>query len=436
MALSFKPRLTGELLKRKTSSPLRLAIFCVGGLALGWLVISHSLVAYLSTHSPPELTLSIRPDDSQALLLLAANELERRTPQQPQLSKTRITELKEKTERGLIADPLSARAYRLLGQIAELEGSVATAETFMQAAARRSLKESFAIDWMMRKSVERKNHESAAYYADILMRSNPGTIVFTTPFLARMAEDSDARPILAKLLATNPDWRRAFFSLLGLSVSDARTPYNLLTSLQETAAPPTKDELNAYEAFLFQHRFYDLAYYVWLQFLPPERLQSAGFLFNGDFAKKPIGSRFDWQAPPGANVIVDFASRHDSAANRALVIDFGPGRVEFRGVSQTTMLAAGAYTFKGSYMGGIRGPRGVQWTARCIGGAPLGQSQMILGSHQEWRTFEFPVVIPAKDCPAQMFELKLAARSSSEKLVFGVLWFDDVSITRTESASN
>jgi hypothetical protein len=324
-----------------------------------------------------------------------------------------------------------------LGQIAEIKGSDRKADKFMHAAARRSLHENFAIDWMMRKSVERKSYQSAAYYADVLLRSTPGMTPYVTPVLARMAEDSEAMPVLNKLLATNPNWRRAFFNQLGASLTDARTPFNLLLSLQESAAPPTREELNAYEAFLFEHRLYDLAYYVWLQFLPPDRLESAGFLFNGDFAKKPSGSRFDWQVPPGVNVIVDFASRPENAANRALVIDFGPGRVEFPGISQSIMLPPGAYTLKGSFMGDIRGPRGVQWSARCMGGAPpLGQSQMILGSHPEWRAFEFPLVVPEKGCAAQMIELKLAARSPSEKLVFGVLWFDDISLSRAQEASN
>jgi hypothetical protein len=260
---------------------------------------------------------------------------------------------------------------------------------------------------------------------------------YVTPVLAQMAEDSAGKSEIKKLLATNPNWRRAFFGQLGASLTDAHTPLDLFLSLKDSSAPPTTDELNSYQYFLFQHKFYELAYNVWLQFLPPNELASAGFLFNGDFEKKPSGSPFDWRTLPGTNVIVDFASRPHSASNHALVVDLGPGRVEFRGVTQTILLPPGGYVFKGSFMGEIHGPRGVQWSARCTDGkATLGQSKMILGSFPDWRAFEFPMIVPENGCVVQIIELKLAARSPSEKLAFGAIWFDDFSISRTERASN
>lgn len=418
---------------------LRGAIFGIVGLTLCWLVVSHSVVAYLSSVSPEE-ALKIRANDSRLLLRLVTDELgptlqSDKTRASPRLSSDQLTALSEKAETALAAAPLSARANRLLGQIAEMRGSEEKADKFMYAAARRSLNEKIAVDWMMRKSVERKSYRSAAFYADALLRSTPEVSGYVAPVLARMAEDPAARPELKKLLATNPNWRSIFFAHLGASLTDARTPLDLFLSLKDSAAPPTTDELNYYESFLFQHKLYELAYYVWLQFLPPEKLASAGFLFNGDFQRKPSGSRFDWRAPGGANVIVDFASRPENASNRALAIEFGPGRVEFPGVSQSVMLPPGAYALKGSFMGEINGPRGAVWSARCIDGANLGQSQMILGSFPNWRAFEFPVVVPEKDCAAQLIEFKLAARSPSEKLVFGVIWFDDLAISRAATGA-
>ena len=420
----------------------RVVIFTIVGLALCWLVISHSVVAYLSTVAP-EMAVKIHANHSQSLLRIVENELHTivedgdKTPNSPRLSSSRIKALRENAQTALISAPLSARAYRVLGQIAEIEGSVPRAERFMYAAVRRSLNERTAVDWMMRQSADRKIHQATAYYADVLLRSTPGVTAYVTPLLAQMAEDSAGKSEIEKLLATNPNWRRAFFSHLGASVTDARTPLDLFLSLKDSSAPPTTDELNSYQSFLFQHKFYELAYNVWLQFLPPNELASAGFLFNGDFEKKPSGSPFDWRTLPGANVIVDFALRPQNASNHALVVDLGPGRVEFRGVTQTIMLPPGDYVFKGSFMGEIHGPRGVQWSARCMDGrATLGQSKMILGSFPDWRTFEFPLIVPENGCSAQIIELKLAARSPSEKLAFGAIWFDDFSILRTERASN
>lgn len=415
----------------------RIAIFGVLGLALGRLVISHSYVAYLSTVSPL-VALEIRDDDSQSKLHVAADALSPASedrgaaPGSRPLSRVRTSELRKQVEAALVDNPLSAPACRLLGQVAEIDGSAKIAEKFMHAAARRSLTETIAVDWMMRKGFERKSYRSTAYYADALLRSAPGVAGYVTPVLARMAETAEARPEIVRLLAANPNWRRDFFGALGVSIADARTPLDLFLSLKDSPAPPTPDELIVYESFLFDHKLYELAYYVRLQFLPPAKMESAGHIFNAGFEETPSGSRFDWRAPSGANAVVDFASRPERASDHALVVQFGPGRVEFPGVSQAIMLAPGAYALKGAMMGEIQGPRGVQWSVKCMNGALLGRSEMMLGSFSTWRIFEFPLVVPPTGCAAQTIELQLAARSPSEKLISGAVWFDEFSIVRKD----
>ena len=414
----------------------RLAIFALLGLALGWLIVSHSVVAALST-TAPETALFLRANEPNALLALADNEINfkggeaDKTSKPPRPTPKRLQLLREQVETALLIDPLASRAYRLLGQIAEIEGSTARAEKFMLQATRHSLNENLAVHWMMWKSFEGKNYPAAAFYADALLRSTGGT-GYAAPVLARMAEDQGAAQEVTKLLVANPRWRPSFFSVLGAYVTDARTPLNLLLSLRDTPAPPTEEELNSYEWFLFRHKLYAGAYYVFLQFLPPEKLEVAGLLFNGDFEATPSGSPFDWQAPAGGNVVVDFAPRPDKAMDHALLIEFGPGRVEFPGVTQSIMLNPGAYSLKGSLMGEVVGRRGVQWAIGCLDGASVAESQMILGSFPDWRAFEFSFVVPETGCPAQSLQLKLAARSPSEQLVSGEIWFDALSITRDE----
>lgn len=128
---------------------------------------------------------------------------------------------------------------------------------------------------------------------------------------------------------------------------------------------------------------------------------------------------------------LDIAPRPDAPDKHALFLEFGQGRVDFPGVSQTIMLAPGAYRFKGSFKGEVVGRRGLQWSVSCMGGGTaIGESQMILGSSPGWQDFEFAIAAPDSGCRPQSVRLGLAARSASEQLVSGSIWFDELSISR------
>ena len=221
----------------------RLAIFVILALALCWLIVSRSVVAFLAT-TAPETALLLRANAPEALLALAEKEInvkggETKTSKPLQLTPKQLQMLREQVETALLLAPLSSRAYRLLGQIAEKEGSAAKAEKFMREAARHSLNESVAVYWMMWNSFERKDYRAAAFYADALLRSR-GAIGDVTLVLARMAEDQGAAQEVKKLLAVNPRWRPQFFSQLGSYITDARTPLNLFIGLQRHASAPNR----------------------------------------------------------------------------------------------------------------------------------------------------------------------------------------------------
>ena len=253
------------------------------------------------------------------------------------------------------------------------------------------------------------------------------------PVLARMAEAPEAVPALEKLLAANPPWRRAFFSALPRAVTDARTPLRLLLAVRQTPDAPSLADIREYVHLLVQHKYYDLAYYAWLQFLPAVQLAGAGALFNGGFEIAPSGLPFDWSLGGGKGATVEIAERPDRPGERALLIALGPGRVELSGVEQMLLLAPGAYRLQARYRGELVGPRGLVWRIACAGaGGPLGQSPMILGLAPAWKDVEVAFTVPEKDCRAQHLRLSLDARMPSEQLVSGSIWLDDVRISRTE----
>src|SRR5271165_6611608 len=152
------PKLTMSFLSDREADArpqaARLVIFALLGVALGWLIVSHSLLAFLST-TAPETALSLRADEPASLLALADEEIngaggsEAKTSGPPPLAPKRLQLLRGQVETALLLDPLSAQAYRLLGQIALKEGLPAKAETLMREAARHWLYEIPAVHWMM-----------------------------------------------------------------------------------------------------------------------------------------------------------------------------------------------------------------------------------------------------------------------------------------------
>jgi hypothetical protein len=237
---------------------------------------------------------------------------------------------------------------------------------------------------------------------------------------------------LEKLLATNPPWRRAFFQALPRAVTDARTPLRLLLAVRQTPGAPALADIRDYVHLLMQNKFYDLAYYAWLQFLPASQLATAGTPFNGSFEFNPSGLPFDWSIGGGKGATAEIAERADRPGERALLIALGPGRVEFSGVEQTLMLAPGPYRLEVSYRGELTGPRGLVWRIACTDGPPLGQSPMILGAAPAWKGIEVAFTVPEKGCRVQHLSLSLDARMPSEQLVSGSVWLDDVRISRAE----
>ena len=177
--------------------------------------------------------------------------------------------------------------------------------------------------------------------------------------MGKIAENADASGELKKLLAGNPPWRPVFFDFLPANISDARTPLEILMSLKNTPTPPTAEDLQSYLNFLIGHRFYDLAYYTWLQFLPAEQLSKVGHLFNGSFETNPSGLPFDWVISPGSNVVMKILARPDQDGEHALFVEFGPGRVDSPGIKQLIMLPPGSYQLAGKYKAEIDSERGL-----------------------------------------------------------------------------
>jgi hypothetical protein len=445
-------------------------------LFLVWEVITRSVVAYLADANP-EMAVRLRSNYSTALLNLAydrlssdpsAKSIEPAAPL-PRDGSSRLTvvgkgmqsakdidltvplaadsalssatdshamaQIRSWVEQAILEDPLDARALRILGQLSRGTSEAA----LMQAAARRSLLESEAVYWVMRKNYEDGDYRSARRYADILLRTRPSSrtaVQAAMAVLGRIAETPGASGELKQLLASNPRWRSQFFTLLPGSISDARTPLDLLLALRDTPTPPTNSEVGPYLKFLIEREFYDLAYYTWLQFLPPEQLSKAGHLFNGSFEVVPTGLPFDWTFARESGATMEIAERTDGKGAHALFLEFGVGRVEGLSVRQMVILAPGDYQFRGTYKADIVSQRGLLWRVVCASKSwpVIGESPIIIDAKADWRDLSFSFTVPETDCPLQSVQLSFTARSASEQFISGSAWFDDLQIVREKIA--
>jgi hypothetical protein len=353
------------------------------------------------------------------------------------LSEADYAQVRTWAEWALRQDPLNARALRILAQLAEHDSDDTRTEALMQGAAQRSPQESLAIFWMMRQSFRDRNYAEAIRYADILLRTRPQLAEHVFPMLGRIAEIPSAKGELNSVLAKDPPWRAQFFNALPRNVTDARTPLELLLSLRDAATPPTDAERQAYLQALIEHKLYEVAYYSWLQFLPPDQLSNAGRLYNGSFEVPPSGLPFDWVFKKGPGVNVKFAPRPDQDQEQALLMEFGPGRVDFGGgISQLVLLPPGNYRLEGKYKADLVSQRGLQWSVKCAGETtPIGLSGTMNGSSPTWQDIDLPFTVPDNECPAQYVSLALDARSASEQFVSGAVWYDDLNIVPINEAA-
>jgi tetratricopeptide (TPR) repeat protein len=419
----------------------RAGIFTVLALVLVWQITSKGIAAYLANASP-EYALAVHPRQPAAVI----NIIDQKISIDERDGKAVISTVetnsngdrrdREKVESALLEEPLNARALRILGQLADKAGDKDRAWQFMQAAVRYSVNESYAVTWLTDRSLEKGDYEGALRYSDILLRTNPQFLYFVMPALVTIAGDKGANAKLVELLLANPPWRSRFFGAFASSgIPDARMPLELLVALKGSPNPPSADDLRGYLSFLIDHKFYSLAYYAWLQFLPAEQLNSLGLLFNGNFETVPSGLPFDWVIRPGAGVSIEIG-RAPGGEGRALAVTFEQGRVEFGDVSELLALAPGRYRFTGKASGEILGARGLKWRVTCAGNATIGESSMIAGRLPTGKSIEFNFTVPPVDCAAQYVHLDLDARMSSEQFVSGSLWLGDLRVERVANAND
>lgn len=336
----------------------------------------------------------------------------------------------------LRVEPLNATAMRLLGEVAD--GPEAS-RALMKAAVRHSRREAIALVWLLNDSIVQGDAAEALAYADTLLRTTPALTPLVMSFLGQVIGDETGRQLLAAQLGSGPPWRKAFFNALPRIAPSTDASQALLVAVARTPEPPSSAELAPYLDDRIAKGEIDVAYNAWLQLLDPDALSKLGILNNPSFETTPSGLAFDWRIGPGQNAVAEIVPLPDLAGARVLHVRFGTGRVRMSEVSQVLLLPQGRYRLIGRLRGTVTGRRGLRWRVTCLGAdrVKLGETEMLLGSTQTWRTFtlEFEHDQDPARCTGQLLRLLHDSRSASEELVTGEVWIDDLDLKRIGDAT-
>ena len=303
--------------------PLLACVLSLFMLIIIWSILTRSL-PYALGSTQPDLALKLNPDNPVALIAKAESlrkklvELatmgERMRPAghetQPAGSEYELIaardalrdEIRELALRAIATEPLNARAFRLL---AETSNDADQVRALMQMALQRSRRETVAAFWLLNDSFYRRDYKSALDYGDMVLRTRSRLGMRVFDYFAIIAEDTQGRELLVRQLLSDPTWRTDFFEALPGKTKKPETLLALMTALQESGKSVTQKELEPYLNFLIKKDRMELAYNIWLQFLPKADLGNIDLLTNASFEREPSGLPFDWRIGKGKNALAE-----------------------------------------------------------------------------------------------------------------------------------
>lgn len=380
------------------------------GLLGGWRILGLMQADAALARGDVGAALRWRPDHAEALLRQAEAQLAAKQGAAAAASARQL----------LQATPMDGRGYRLLAQVAAGEGDAARARTLYRIAARRAPGDLPSRAWLAQDALERGDPADALVQIDAVLTLSPRTGTGVYPVLVKLAADPAFANALADVLQRRPPWRAGMLAALhGAATEDRAAADQVLGALQRKGGFDA-DETTAWIEALLRGGRWGEAHARWAA-----PFVAGGtplpLLFNGDFARDPSGSGFDWRLPPTAGVITTFEP--DPAGGRALRARFLGRRVAGAFLEHRLLLAPGEYRLRHRQRSdALRSEHGLAWSVACEGqAAPLAQGAPISGS-RGWQVVEVPFTVPAQGCTGQWLRLGNAGKLGAGQLVSGDAW--------------
>jgi len=364
-----------------------------------------------------------RPDHAEALVRQA----------QLQLAAKDFREASASARRLLRAAPIDGRGYRLLAQVAALEGRKEDARTLYRIAARRAPRDLPARAWLAQDALERGDSVDALAQIDAVLTLSPRTGAAVFPVLATMAGDPAFADALADVLRRGPAWREGMLATLQKAKPENRQAADQVLDALKKKGGFTREESTAWiEALLAEGRW-GQAYARWAAPYVAGG-ESLPLLFNGDFAQTPSGTGFDWRLPNTPGVIVTFEQGQDKG--RLLHARFLGRRVAGAFLEHRLLLAPGHYRLRYRLRSdALRSDYGLGWRVACEGNPlELSQAAPAIGGSRSWHEAELEFTVPVADCQGQWLRLGSAGATSAGQLVSGDVWLMSVVVQGRQRA--
>jgi hypothetical protein len=386
-------------------------------IALVWLggqFITQGVSDYFLS-SDPELAVLWRGDSADAVAALARERLIGRDRD----GAARLA------GRALQLTPLNASAMTTYGIAMDELGRQPQADRAMTVAGRLGWRDVVTQIWLLRRLLLAGDFDAAMNHADALMRRENEVPRALLAAMTAAARDPRMVDPLARHMAQNPSWRGPLLVFLSYDAKPPATDvaHALLTRLAAGPTPPTNDELAVYLRRLVGDQRFGEAASEWRSLT--HGAAETGYIYDGDFARPPGQTPFDWTYSEGVGWSVDVADAPGQARGQAL-------RLEYDGVSppglvrQMLVLPPGAYRLSGrAYSDGDAGPKALAWGVVC---ATTGQALATVPTPQtknQWSAFAAELSVPSDRCPAQW--LTLSAEPGDMRADIDV-WYDDLRI--------
>jgi len=330
--------------------------------------------------------------------------------------------------------PLNGSALATYGLAMERLGQPRLADRAMTLAGEQGWRDVLTQVWLFRRDLLSFHFAPAFAHADALLRRESTPVPAALQILALAVRDRRAVAPLGDRLAANPAWRQAFLGYLGSQARDPAASAALDALINRLAAGPTPltgDEVGAYIRALVAQEKYQQAMQAWRR-LSPASAGTGGGVADGDFARTPGSSPFDWSL---TSAVGWTAAIGDSPTGGGQALN-----VAYDGVSppqlvrQLLVLAPGVWRLSGRfYDESGEGAPAFAWTVTCLGvEQPLAVAPAPPGPAGAWRAFSVDLTIPADNCAAQWLTLKGQPVDMRRDLS---VWYRALAMTRLADAA-